>query len=437
MKKKLCYAVLYTLIFLNIFSCFSFISNYGCLNYSKLEDNIDRNITTITDSIYEKYKLNVYYSAAKKNDIISFNIDKNKYEILTSLKAVQSQLNSYTPKFLRSIMLKSIYLVNNLQSQNILNGITIANYFAESYTNSNIYLNIDSDYFSASTLHHEIWHVIENRFPLDNIDWVNINPNAKYLYESDADNIFNIEQHPGFVNAQSYIDPFEDKATLFGLIMYPYVDDVAIAKYKGDQFLFEKSNILKEHIKTKLNVEFAEFDSFFKLPNFYFNSLYTLKQGYAASYGTTLDYYVFNPQGNIFYSVENLVNPEGKTALLDGNGKLFYADKSALEKVNLNYQALTNELLKSFKLSVFQMPEKNESIKFDNIDFNKNADLINAKLYEIIEVLKSHKNTRQINEIYFVTDIFEKQNQKSYIERDKKIYIDPITITYEDIRKIF
>ncbi len=166
-------------------------------------------------------------SAKESTDILALRYSRNVFH---------PELGLYPPGLLKRLGLKTIYVVNDL----VVDGTDAAAivlpeegslYIETVFPWRNVYL--------ASTLHHEIYHLIDRKDGHLNDDkkWCALNPKS-FTYGEEFDG------QDGFFTEYSAFDMAEDKAELFSsLVMF---ENLVWQKCKTDVVLAKKVALIKQ-----------------------------------------------------------------------------------------------------------------------------------------------------------------------------------------------
>ena len=176
--------------------------------------------------IYEintKNKLKYFYASKSfrlgvQKNIVCLNSNKDDYN--NKYKIISKTLNKYTKNFLKKINLKYVVMCENLS----ISGINTAG--IPDHTMKTLILDIkfNKKYFKR-TIHHEVFHIINDNFKdLFNEDmWIEFNnKNFKYAECSTCSKELNLDTYKntrGFFTEYSKTTPSEDMAETYSHIM--------------------------------------------------------------------------------------------------------------------------------------------------------------------------------------------------------------------------
>ena len=184
---------------------------------------IEQDNIKLKEQIEKKYGIKIKYGKEIGNytvsglDIIA-QTDPN--EINKALKEIEYELTLYPEGFIKEttdIGLKLNLFIIKKYSQEYVTGITDSR-------NINIIISLATDYSIKDTIHHEIFHYIENY--LLNVDgkftsWETLNPND-FIYDHKNENYtcnINSPNDAKFVNDYAQTNAYEDRASTFEYMM--------------------------------------------------------------------------------------------------------------------------------------------------------------------------------------------------------------------------
>ena len=192
-------------------------------------------------------KLKYFYAYQIFNIGVNNNIvceNPPKTDLDNQYKIIKKELDKYDEKFLKKINLKYIVLCKNLFISDI-NTAGIPNYKKRTLI---IDIKFNEKYFKRS-IHHEIFHIIDDRFKeiFNKEKWSNLNDkNFSYAECSTCTNNIDLNTYlktNGFITEYSKSTASEDMAEIFSHLM--------ISKkllVKNDEILKNKINFIKNGV---------------------------------------------------------------------------------------------------------------------------------------------------------------------------------------------
>lgn len=223
-------------------------STNGSSNSGEVSTDLNVVNNNLRNNIQEKYGINVKYGEELNNYSVgdlSTVIVTDNVTINSSLSKLNYDLSLYPSNFFKEFNKKglslSIYLIKRYSLDNVT-GITDS-------TNKNVIISIATDYSFSESLHHEIYHYIENYIYLNGgsySTWNQLNP-GDFNYGSANYQLAYTKTNRAdsyFVNMYAMESEFEDRASTFEYMMA--TDKISCLNYGNTIYL--KANYMSNLI---------------------------------------------------------------------------------------------------------------------------------------------------------------------------------------------
>lgn len=222
------------------------VTNNNSSGGSSTDLNVVNN--NLRNSIQEKYGVNIKYGEEINNysvgDLSTIVVTDNVI-INSSLSKLNYDLSLYPSNFFKEFKKKglslSIYLIKRYSLDNVT-GITDS-------TNKKVIISIATDYSFSESLHHEIYHYIENYIYLNGgsySTWNQLNPVDFNYGTANYQLAYTKTNNPNsyFVNMYAMESEYEDRASTFEYMMA--VSKVSCLNYGNTIYL--KANYMSNQI---------------------------------------------------------------------------------------------------------------------------------------------------------------------------------------------
>ncbi len=177
------------------------------------------------------------------------------YEMRKSIQALRRELVVYPTALLEKAKIKKIIILRNLQAKRNLDWLNI-NGSSNWQTGFILLDSFGSDWYKFSTLHHEIFHLLDR--DSDNLAWASLNKNGDKAYVAKhglgCDTPDNLQA--GFIDVYGSCSVNEDQATITQALFWDSTESIQNRAAKDPvlttkiqrikQFYLEKSNGLMD-----------------------------------------------------------------------------------------------------------------------------------------------------------------------------------------------
>ena len=198
--------------------------------------------------IQEKYGIGIKYG----EELINYSVGDLSTIVVTDGVVINKALsklnydlslypNGFFKEFKKQGLSLSVYLIKRYSMDNVT-GITDS-------TGKNVVISIATDYSFSESLHHEIYHYIENYIYLNGgsyATWNQLNPNNFNYGNANYQFAYTKTNNPNsyFVNMYAMESEFEDRASTFEYMMA--VDKISCLNYGNTIYL--KANYMSNQI---------------------------------------------------------------------------------------------------------------------------------------------------------------------------------------------